>query len=347
MQNDSGVCRPLAYRQARLFIPQEDPVARFRLPNLLPYATEMAGSLARNLDARLFPGYHLRQRLQGRTVLITGASTGIGEALAYRLARAGAQVLLTARSTEKLEQVVHLIEQHGGRATAYPCDIANPEDCERMAAEVLAEHPRIDILVNNAGRSIRRPVMYALNRFHDFERTMQLNYFGAIRLTMALLPRMVEQGGAQVINISTLGMQTIPARFSAYLASKGALEMWTQAAANELGHRRIRFTLVNFPLVRTPMIAPTEIYRYTPAISPEQAVDQICRAIITRQKRVASPFAYIAQTAHAVLPTLSEAMVNLAYQVTPESAAARGKAVPPPQDYHDNVRPLRRRRRRF
>ena len=322
-------------------------MARLPLPNLLPYATELAGAALRRADAALFPRFHLRQRINGRTVLITGASTGIGEVLAYRLARAGAQVLLTARSTEKLEQVAARIEQQGGRVTIYPCDIANPEDCDRMAAEVLAEHPRVDVLVNNAGRSIRRPVLRSLNRFHDFERTMQLNYFGAIRLTMALLPRLIDQGGAHVINISTLGVQTLPARFAAYLASKGALEMWTQAAANELGHKRIRFSLVNFPLVRTPMIAPTEIYRYTPAISPEQAVDQICRAIITRQKRVASPLAYVALGAHMFLPTLSEALVNLGYQLTPESAAARGKTLPaPPEQHPDNVRPLRRRRQR-
>src|SRR5690606_8433869 len=166
MQNDRGVCRLLAYRQAKQFTRQEDSVARFRIPNLLPYATELAGSLVREVDARVFPGYHLRKRVAGRTVLITGASTGIGEALAYRLARAGALVLLAARSTDKLEKVVALIEQHGGKAVAYPCDIANPEDCERMAAEILDEHPRIDILVNNAGRSIRRPVLHSLNRFH-------------------------------------------------------------------------------------------------------------------------------------------------------------------------------------
>ncbi|MCH8544790.1 MAG: SDR family NAD(P)-dependent oxidoreductase [Alcanivorax sp.] len=319
-----------------------------KLPDLRPHARELAGTMVRRLDAALFPGLHLRNRVRGKTVLITGASTGIGEALAYRLAAAGAQVLLSARSTEKLERVVSAIVDAGGQAVAYPCDIANPDDCERMAAEILAEQPGVDILVNNAGRSIRRPVIHSLDRFHDFERTMQLNYFGAIRLTMALLPQMRNQGGGQVINISTLGVQTLPARFSAYLASKGALEMWTQVAANELGHENIHFSLINFPLVRTPMIAPTEIYRYSPALTPEQAVDWICQAIITRQKRVGGVSAQLATLMHMSLPKLSEAIVNMGYQMTPESAAARGKAPRKPaggDDYGDNVRPLRRRRR--
>ncbi|MBA3981895.1 MAG: fatty acyl-CoA reductase [Alcanivorax sp.] len=318
-----------------------------RMPDLRPNARELAGTLVRRLDATLFPAFNLRRRVAGKTVLITGASMGIGETLAYRLAQAGAHVLLSARSTETLEQVASRIRDHGGKVDIYPCDIANMEDCDRMAAEVLSEHARVDILVNNAGRSIRRPVAHSLDRFHDFERTMQLNYFGAIRLTMALLPRMREQGGAQVINISTLGVQTLPARFSAYLASKGALEMWTQVAGNELSHEGIHFSLVNYPLVRTPMIAPTEIYRYTPALTPAQAVDWICQAIITRQKRVAGLPAYVATAMYMGLPKLSESIVNTLFQMTPESRASRG--MPPRRDvpdYRDNVQPLRRRRSR-
>ena len=327
----------------------------FRMPDLRPHARELAGALGRRLDATLFPRATLRRRVDGKTVLITGASMGIGETLAYRLAQAGAHVLLSARSTEALERVAQRIREGGGQVDIYPCDIANLEDCDRMVADVLSQHEQVDILVNNAGRSIRRPIVHSLDRFHDFERTMQLNYFGAIRLTMALLPQMKAQGGGHVINISTLGIQTIPARFSAYLASKGALEMWTQAAGNELSHENVHFTLVNFPLVRTPMIAPTEIYRHTPALSAEQAVDWICQGIITRQKRVAGLPAYVATTVHMAAPKAAETLINTLFQMTPESRASRGKPPRPEpgaysdnngDNYADNVRPLRRRRRR-
>ena len=323
---------------------------RFKVPRLRPYLREMSGSMLRTVDARLFPRHNLRKRVNGRVILVTGASTGIGEVLAYRLAEAGAQLVLVARSRERLDAVIGRIRDGGGRARGIAADLSRMEDCDRVAADVLDHEGAVDILINNAGRSIRRPVFHSLERFHDFQRTMQLNYFGAIRLTMNLLPSMKENGGGHVLNISTVGVQMAPARFSAYLASKGALEGWTMAAANEMGHHNIWYTLVNLPLVRTPMIAPTEVYRYTPAISPDEAAARICRAIITRQKRVINAAALGTMVAYLTLPRLSEAIVNIGYQLTPESDAARGSRTrqPAAQQGGDacNGHPMRRDRRR-
>ncbi len=322
---------------------------RLKMPRLGPHIREMSGSLLRHLDARIFPEYHLRRRVDGKVILLTGASTGIGEVLAYRLSAAGAQLVLAARSPEKLEAVVRRIRTAGGRARAVPADLSKSQDCDRLANNVLEHEGAVDILINNAGRSIRRPVLRSLERFHDFERTMQLNYFGTIRLTMNLLTSMKENGGAHIVNISTVGVQMAPARFSAYLASKGAVEGWTMSAANELGHHNIRMTLVNLPLVRTPMIAPTEVYRYTPAISPDEAARRICRALITRQKRVINAAAVGTQAAYLLFPRLSEAVVNVGYQLTQESSAVRrgdrdedttGTRQPTQQS---NVHPLRRK----
>jgi NAD(P)-dependent dehydrogenase (short-subunit alcohol dehydrogenase family) len=173
----------------------------------------------------------------------------------------------------------------------------------------------VDILVNNAGRSIRRSVMHSLDRFHDYQRTMQLNYFGAIRLAMNLIPAMQARGQGHVINVSTMGVQSAPARFSAYLGSKSALEGWTLAAQNELVHTGVEFTLMNYPLVRTPMIAPTAIYRYVPAMSEERAVDWLCEAIVTRPKRKVPAFGLASQVMYQILPKTSELIVNTSFQL--------------------------------
>ena len=284
-------------------------------PDLRPHIKRISAAAGWRWRQRFSPRGALRRRVAGQVVLITGASSGIGAGLSHRLARAGATVLLVARSLEKLQDTVDDIQADGGRAHAYRCDLANLDSCDRLCEQVLAEHGGVDILVNNAGRSIRRSVMHSLDRFHDYQRTMQLNYFGAIRLAMNLIPAMQARGQGHVINVSTMGVQSAPARFSAYLGSKSALEGWTLAAQNELVHTGVEFTLMNYPLVRTPMIAPTAIYRYVPAMSEERAVDWLCEAIVTRPKRKVPAFGLASQVMYQVLPKTSELIVNTSFQL--------------------------------
>ena len=209
----------------------------------------------------------------------------------------------------------------------------------------------MDILVNNAGRSIRRSVIYSLDRFHDYQRTMQLNYFGAIRMAMNLIPAMQAHGEGHIINVTTVGVFNGVPRFSAYLGSKCALEGWTMAAQNELLHTGICFTLMNYPLVRTPMIAPTKIYDYFPAMSQERAVAWMCEAIVRRPKRLATSFGLFALGMYTFLPKTAELIVNTGYQIVPEffGKPGTGKDKAPSvslasDDEHDGkVQPLRRR----
>ena len=284
-------------------------------PDLRPHIKRISSAAGWRWRQRFSPRGALRRRVAGQVVLITGASSGIGAGLSHRLARAGATVLLVARSIEKLHDTVEDIRNAGGRAQAYRCDLADLDSCDRLCEQVLAEYAAVDILVNNAGRSIRRSVMHSLDRFHDYQRTMQLNYFGAIRLAMNLIPAMQARGQGHVINVSTMGVQSAPARFSAYLGSKSALEGWTLAAQNELVHTGVEFTLMNYPLVRTPMIAPTAIYRYVPAMSEERAVDWLCEAIVTRPKRKVPAFGLASQVMYQVLPKTSELIVNTTFQL--------------------------------
>jgi NAD(P)-dependent dehydrogenase (short-subunit alcohol dehydrogenase family) len=270
------------------------------------------------------PSITLEKHVVGKTVMITGATSGIGKAAALKLARAGAKVLLVARTKEKLEQTLHEIDQLGGVAFAYSCDVSHLDDVDRLAKDVIADHGVVDVLVNNAGRSIRRSVAHTFDRFHDFERTMQLNYFGALRLIMDLLPGMMERGDGQVINISSIGVLTNAPRFSAYVASKAALDAFTRCAASELAHEGIRFTTINMPLVRTPMIAPTKLYNHVPTISPNQAADMICDAIVRRPKRIATGLGVFGQVMHFITPKITETIMNTGYKIFSDSAAALG-----------------------
>ena len=296
------------------------------IPDLRPHAKRIVDSGARGLLQRLMPDAALRRRVSGKVVLITGASSGIGAGVARRLAGAGATVLLTARSIETLEDLAADIRDQGGDALAYRADIADLDDCDRLCQRVLADHGRVDILINNAGRSIRRSITLSLDRFHDYQRTMQLNYFGAIRLAMHLIPAMQEQGDGHIVNVTTVGVFNGVPRFSAYLGSKCALEGWTLAAQNELLHTGVQFTLMNYPLVRTPMIAPTRIYRYMPAMSPEQAVEWMCQALVTRPKRKVQLTGLVSQAMYHLLPKTAELIVNSAYQMVPETFATEGDA---------------------
>ena len=257
--------------------------------------------------------------MNGKVVLLSGASSGIGAEVAHRLALAGATVILVARSKDKLEEIAEHIQDQGGKAFAYPANLADGDDCDRLCQEVAQDHGSVDILINNAGRSIRRSVKFSFERFHDYERTMQINYFGSVRLALNLLPNMLEKGDGHIINVSTVGVQASPARFSAYLGSKWALEGWSWAAANELAHTGVTVSTINYPLVRTPMIAPTKIYDYTPAMSPEKAVDWLLDIIITRNKRKVGPLGIAALSMYYAFPKISETIVNASYQMVYEA----------------------------
>jgi len=266
----------------------------------------------------------LPERVDGKVVMVTGATSGIGKATALKLARAGATVLVIARTAEKLEETLHEIDQLGGTAQAYSCDVSDLNSVDDLIQQVIADHGHVDVLVNNAGRSIRRSVVHSFYRFHDYERTMQLNYFGALRLIMQLMPGMIERGGGHVINISSIGVLTNAPRFSAYVASKAALDAFTRCASSELAHEGIRFTTINMPLVRTPMIAPTKIYNHVPTISPAQAADMICDAIVRQPKRIATNLGVMGQVMHFLTPKVTETIMNTGYKLFSDSSAALG-----------------------
>jgi NAD(P)-dependent dehydrogenase (short-subunit alcohol dehydrogenase family) len=295
------------------------------VPRLESYADRVWDYWERNLDPDLFKDRSLSGAVRGKIVLITGASSGIGKATAVKVADAGATVLLVARSVEKLEETKAEIEDAGGTAHIHRCDMSDIEDVERMADEVLAYHGHVDILVNNAGRSIRRSVALSYDRFHDYERTIQLNYLGALRLILMLLPVMRQRKSGQIINISSIGAQTNPPRFSAYVASKAALDAFSRVIASEIVDDKVHITTIHMPLVRTPMIAPTRMYDMFPAITPEEAAEMITKAMVDKPKKVATRLGNFGELLYAVAPKASDTILNTAYKLFPESQAAKGK----------------------
>ena len=294
-------------------------------PPLADYAWRLWDHWERHLDPDLFRDRSLRGMIEGRTVLITGASDGIGKQLALDVAEAGAHVLLVSRTREKLEAVQEEIVEAGGSASVHPCDMSDMDDIVRMADEVLAEHDGVDVLVNNAGHSIRRGVKLSYDRFHDYERTMQLNYFGAVRLILKLLPSMTSRHRGHIINISSIGVQTNTPRFSAYVASKSALDGFSRCIASEVVDDNVHLTTIHMPLVRTKMIAPTKMYDYFPAIEPEEASSMITDAMIDRPKTVGTGLGNFGQVAYAIAPKVVDQVLHQAYRLFPDSAAAKGQ----------------------
>ena len=295
------------------------------VPHLETYAAKLWDYWERNLDPDLFIDRSLAGRVKDKVIVVTGASSGIGRAAALKLASAGAKVMLVARGEEKLVDTKKEIEAAGGKAWIYTCDVSDISSCDAMVAKVLKDHGACDFLINNAGRSIRRGIINSLDRFHDFERTMQLNYFGALRLIMGFLPRMIEQKDGQIINISSIGVLSNAPRFSAYVASKAALDSFSACAASEFLDKGISFTTINMPLVRTPMIAPTKMYESVPTLSPEEAADLVVEAIVYKPVRIATRLGIFGAVAHAVAPKLTQILLNTAFNMFPDSAAAAGK----------------------
>jgi short-subunit dehydrogenase len=296
------------------------------VPPLGSYADKIWDYWERNLDPDLFRERSLSSAVRDKRILVTGASSGIGRQVAVKIGEAGGTVILVARTREKLEELRNEVEEAGGVAHVHPADLSDMDDIERVADEIIKEHGGVDVLVNNAGRSIRRSVAASYDRFHDFERTMQLNYFGAVKLILKLLPGMRERKTGHIINVSSIGVQTNTPRFSAYVASKSALDAFARCMAPEVIGDGVNITTVYMPLVRTPMIAPTNIYDAFPTLSPDEAAQLVCDAILDKPKRVATRLGTFGQILYAISPKSVDQIMNAAYKIFPDSKAAKGTA---------------------
>ncbi|MGH3368560.1 MAG: SDR family oxidoreductase [Nocardioidaceae bacterium] len=293
-------------------------------PDLDSYALTLWNYWEEHLDRDTANDAGLRRSLGGRTVVITGASSGIGRATALKVAQAGGVPILVARGKDKLEETRAEIERDGGSAFVYACDLSDLEAIDALCERLCADHATIDFVVNNAGRSIRRSLALSHDRFHDFERTMALNYFGAIRLVMGVMDKMRAQGFGHVVNVSSIGVLTNPPRFSAYVASKAALDAWSNVVSSEVIGDGVSFTTIHMPLVRTPMIAPTRIYDKFPTITPAQAADMVLNALAERPHEINTVLGTLGAVAHNLAPKTTFRVLHMAYQVFPDSAAARG-----------------------
>ncbi|MBI5719182.1 MAG: SDR family oxidoreductase [Burkholderiales bacterium] len=304
-------------------------------PNLNDYAWVLWDYWERHLDPDLFKDRSLKGAVGGKVVLVTGGSSGIGLSASKKFAEAGAITIICARDAEKLGEAVKEIVAHArakGNANpqvfSYPVDVAHAESCAEFVKLLEEKHGGVDFLINNAGRSIRRAIESSYDRFHDFERTMQLNYFGALRITMGLLPGMVAKRKGHIVNISSISVLVSAPRFSAYVASKAALDAWTACASSEFADTGITFTTVNMPLVRTPMTAPTKIYESMPLLDPEEAAAMVTDACIHRPARVATRLGTFGAVLHALVPRVTQIVMNTTFRMFPDSAAAKGEKSP-------------------
>ncbi len=311
-------------------------------PNLETYAWVLWDYWERHLDPDLMIDRSLKGKVKGRVVMITGGSSGIGLAAAKKIVEAGATVIIIARDPEKLAAAqVEIGEcaKNGGKVFTYAADVGDEAACAEFAATVNEKHGGVDILINNAGRSIRRAIENSSDRFHDFERTMHVNYFGALRVTLAFLPGMTKKRKGQVINISSIGVLTNAPRFSAYVASKAALDAFTRCAASEYADTGVKFTTINMPLVNTPMIAPTKIYNNVPTLTPEQAADMIVEAVVYEPVRIATRMGIFGEVLHALMPRIAQIVMNTSFRMFGDSAAAKGRdpAAKAPEPTADQV----------
>jgi len=303
-------------------------------PKLGNYAWRLWDYWERHLDPDLLIDRSLRGTVGGKVVLVTGGSSGIGLAAAIKFAEAGAITVICARDEVKLKEAEGEIRAKVGKDAqvhTFSADIASEQSCNELVAWLTETFGGVDFLINNAGRSIRRAIENSYDRFHDFERTMQLNYFGSLRVTMGLLPGMVAKRRGHVVNISSIGVLTNAPRFSAYVASKAALDAWTRCASSEYADQGVSFTTINMPLVRTPMIAPTKIYNNVPTLAPEEAADLIAQACVYKQVRIATRLGITGQLLHALVPRVAQIAMNTSFRMFPDSDAAKGEKGGKPQ----------------
>jgi NAD(P)-dependent dehydrogenase (short-subunit alcohol dehydrogenase family) len=249
--------------------------------------------------------------LRGKRILLTGASSGIGEAAAEKFARRGATVVVVARRQDLLEALVDRITQAGGTAQAHACDLSDLDAVDELVGKVEHALGGIDILINNAGRSIRRPLAESLDRWHDVERTMALNYYSPLRLIRGIAPGMRERGDGHIINVSTWGVLTESTPlFSVYNASKAALTAVSRIIETEWGEQGVHSTTLFYPLVLTPMIAPTRAYDGLPGLSAAEAADWMITAARVRPVRIAPRMAVTAQLANSLAPGAVDALMK-------------------------------------
>ena len=295
-----------------------------QVPKLDDYAWRLWDYWERHLDPDLFIDRSLKGKVRNKVVVITGGSSGIGLSTAQKVAAAGAVTVIVARGEEELFKVRDEMKAAGGKVFAYTADLADMASCDKLVATVIKEHGHVDILVNNAGRSIRRSIELSYDRFHDFERTMQLNYFGSLRLIMGFMPSMTQRRKGHIINISSIGVLANSPRFSAYVASKAALDAFSRCAQGELSGKGISFTTVNMPLVKTPMIAPTKMYDSVPTLTPDEAGDLVVKGIIEKPSRIATRLGIFSSVINALAPKAYEVIMSTAFELFPDSAAAKG-----------------------
>ncbi|MGX9790483.1 SDR family NAD(P)-dependent oxidoreductase [Mycobacterium sp. MMS18-G62] len=273
---------------------------------------------------RLSDPDRLREGVNGKTVLVTGASYGLGEATAHKLSAAGATTLLVARSADKLDELAAALTEGGGRAVAYAADLSDEAAVDDLVQRIDKDHGPLDIIVNNAGKSIRRPLHQQYERPHDFVRTIDVNYLGPIRLLLGLIPAMRERGRGHIVNISSIGVRVPPGpRWGAYQASKGAFDTWLRSVAPELHNDGIEVTSVYMGLIRTRMVEPTPSLRRVPGLSPDQAADIVAKAIIERPATIAPWWAWPAEVTSALLRGPIDRAAQLWYRRTADSDNAQ------------------------
>lgn len=303
------------------------------LPDLADYGPGLWRYWYENLDPARHRRTDPRGSMVGKNVLITGASSGIGKATARMCVTRGANVFLVARSVDGLTDVADELNAEtpkdglpAGHAYAYPADITDESAVQTLIKSIIAEHDHVDVLVNNAGRSIRRSTLNSVDRSHDYQRTMAVNYFGAVYLTLALLPHMVERQAGHIVNVSSVAVQSHGPRFGAYGASKAALEAFSDATAAETLSDHVTFSTVRLPLTRTKMIAPTDAYQAQHGIwGVDKAASRVLRAIIDKPKRVNTLIGDIVDLGHHTVPRLTNRLMHQEYLLVGESDAALGK----------------------
>ena len=265
--------------------------------------------------ARVSSLEQLRSAISGKTVLVTGASFGVGEATARKVAAAGATVLVVARSEDRLHELSASINAGGGKAVAYPTDLTDEAAVSELTKKIGEEHGALDIVVSNAGKSLRRSLHDQYDRAHDFQRTIGINYLGPIQLLLGVLPAMREQGRGHIVNVSSVAVRVPPGpQWGVYQASKGAFDRWLRSVAPELHADGVDVTSVYFALVRTRMIEPTPILRKLPGLDPDEAADVIAKAIIERPRTIAPPWVGPVELASVLLAGPADRAARIWYR---------------------------------
>ncbi len=296
------------------------------VPEFGSYASTLWRYWAEHLDPDRARRDDPEGALVGRHVIITGASSGIGRASAIAIAERGATVFALARNIDALDDLVAEIRANGGQAYAFTCDVTDSGSVEHTVKDILGRFDHVDYLVNNAGRSIRRSVVHQTDRLHDYERVMAVNYFGAVRMVLALLPHWRERRFGHVVNVSSAGVQARSPKYSAYLPTKAALDAFSEVVATETLSDHVTFTNIHMPLVATPMIKPSRRLNPVPPITAEHAAAMVVRGLIDKPLRIDTPLGTLSEAGHYFTPKLSRRILHQVYLGYPDSAAARGDA---------------------